>query len=92
MKSTFPQSVKACLWSYDIDLLDITIPDHRTRIIHNVLEYGTSEALAWLFDTFSHAEIAQNINMSSSSQWSKKSLSLWSLVFNARPRTVGRFE
>lgn len=91
MKTTFPQSVRACLWSYDTDLIDLSSPDHRTRIIHNVLDRGTNEAVLWLRQTFSEKEIIGVIAQSSISDWSKKSLALWSLVFNARPVKEGRF-
>jgi hypothetical protein len=91
MKLIFPQSVKACLWSYDIDKIDLSVADHRVRIIQNVLNYGTSEAVSWLRQNFPEQEIAQVIEKSSSSDWNKKSLSLWSLIFNVYPMRDGRF-
>lgn len=92
MHNDLPQSVKACLWSYNTDKIDLAFPDHRKIIIHNVLERGTSEAVEWLMQHFDRDEIAATITASRESEWSKKSLSLWSLIFRAHPAKVGRFE
>ncbi len=91
MKVVIPQSVKACLWSYDTDMIGLSVVAHRTRIIQNILNRGTSDAVAWLRETFSEEEIMKAITKSSSSDWSKKSLSLWSLIFNVRPARERRF-
>ena len=91
MKNELPQAVKACLWSYHTDEVDILNPTHRMLIIKNVLDRGTSEAIEWLFSTYSKAEIAQTIEASSASDWNRKSLSLWALVFNTAPKKQGRF-
>lgn len=91
MEIIIPQSVKACLWSYDTDMIDFSVPDHRTRIIHNVLDRGTTEAVLWLRNTFPQNEIVEVIKKSSSSDWSKKSLALWSIIFNVFPLKQGRF-
>ena len=91
MDILIPQSVKACLWSYDTNMIDFSIPDHRKRVIQNVLNRGTSDAVSWLRSTFSSQEITEAIETSSNSDWNKKSLSLWSLVFNTRPTREGRF-
>jgi hypothetical protein len=91
MNMAIPQSVKACLWSYDINMIDFSLPSHRTRVIQNVLNRGTSEAVSWIRENFSENEIADVIKRSSISDWNKKSLSLWSLLFNVRPSKLGRF-
>ena len=86
-----PQAVKACLWSYDTTKFDIALPAHRMRIIRNILDRGTEEAVTWLRENFSDAEITEAIRTSASSEWGAKSLALWSLVFNVRPAREGRF-
>ena len=91
MKIMLPQSVKACLWSYDTEMIDIALPDHQKIVIHNVLDSGTIDAVAWLRATFSETEITKAISSSSRSDWSKKSLSLWSLIYNTAPVKQGRF-
>ena len=86
-----PDSVKACLWSYDTDLIDLGSASHRARIIQNVLNRGTKEAVDWLLQNFSPEEISATITGSSEEDWNKKSLSLWSLIFEALPGRKGRF-
>ena len=91
MKIEMPEFVKACLWSYDIDTIDLSVLDHRTRVIQNVLNRGTSDAISWLRKIFSEKEIIEVIEKSISTDWNKKSLALWSLIFNVRPLKKGRF-
>lgn len=86
-----PQEVKACLWSYDTDRIDLALPDHRTRIIENVLNRGTAPAVSWLRQNFSQEETAEAITKSSASTWNKKSLALWSLVYGTHPARTSRF-
>ena len=89
--NTLPQEVKACLWSYDTDRIDLENPDHRKRVIENVLNYGTKAAVDWLRAHFPKEEIADVIRQSSISMWDKKSLALWSLVFRVVPSRTTRF-
>ena len=91
MKYGLPQSVKVCLWSYDTDKIDLSMPDHRVLIVKNVLNGGMTSAVSWLFDTFTKEEISDVIRDSNVSEWNKKSLSLWSLVFNSSPIKKTRF-
>jgi hypothetical protein len=89
--ANLPQEVKACLWSYDISRIDLSNPDHRRRIIENVLNRGTKAATDWLLAEFDKKEIADAIASSSVSVWNKKSLALWSLVFDVLPSRASRF-
>ena len=91
MKYDFPISVKACLWSYDTDKIDLTLSDHKFLIVKSILNNGTTDAVNWLFNNFSKQEIASIIEQSNTSEWNKKSLSLWSLVFNINPLKKTRF-
>jgi hypothetical protein len=91
MQNDLPQAVRACLWSYDIDQIDLANPDHKRRIIENVLNRGTAPAVSWLLSHFTKEEIVGVIATSSVSEWNKKSLSLWSLVFDVLPTRAARF-
>ena len=91
MIETLPSAVKACLWSYDTDQIDFSLPDHRARVIENVLDHGTSAAIDWLAAHFDREEIVSTIAGSIVSEWHKKSLALWSLVFNVQPQRQTRF-
>lgn len=89
--NSLPKCVKACLWSYDVDHFDMSLPDNRVRLIRNVLDRGTLEAVEWLREHFDSEEIALAIRTSSVSEWGKKSLALWSTVFGVKPSRAGRF-
>ena len=91
MNNQFPQAVKTSLWSYDTDQMDLNDPVNRSKVIFNVLNYGNTEAVDWIRDKFSKEEISKVILETSKSEWHKKSLSLWSLIFGVSPLKEGRF-
>lgn len=91
MNRELPQAVKICLWSYDTDKFSFSNPDDRFRIIFNVLNYGTKEAVEWLWRNFSEKEIAETIHNSIESEWDRKSLNFWSLVYQVSPARKSRF-
>ncbi len=84
-----PPAIQACLWSYDIDTLDIE--QDKELIIRNVLNYGTYEAAQWLRGVYPEHELADVIRHTSVSAWSPKSLNYWSIMCNATPERTGRF-
>ena len=84
-----PNYVKVCLWSYDTDSLDLA--KDKDRIIFNVLNHGGEKAAQWLFSNYSEKEISYIVESSKSNEWSKKSLSLWSLLLGTHPSQKGRF-
>ena len=75
-----PQLVKVALWSYDTSALDLS--RDRERIITNVLNYGTLDATLWLKQTYTKTEIADVVAHAKPGEWSKRSLNLWSLVYD----------
>ena len=86
-----PKSVKICLWSYDTDKMSLSNSDHRFITIINVLNYGAEGAIKWLLEHFSEKEIKETIKKSYGTEWNKKSLSFWSLIFNTSPLHKSRF-
>ena len=90
-KQKLPDAVKACLWSYDTEKMSISDPDHRFRIIMNVLNHGKMEAVEWLWKNVSEEDIKGAIQNSYGSEWNKPSLSLWSLIYGVRPLKSARF-
>ena len=79
-----PSAVRACLWSYDVDKLDIW--QDKERIITNVLNYGTTEATDWLRRTYSREEIAEVLRNPRPGEWDKKSLNYWALIYDVSPQ------
>lgn len=81
----FPKSVENVLWSYNIDKIDLDL--HKKLIIAQVLNYGTKEATDWLFRTYNLGEIREVSESIPAGQWGKKSLALWSLYLNIKPKS-----
>jgi hypothetical protein len=85
---SLPRAVKASLWSYDTDALDLE--RDKERIIFNVLNYGSDEAARWACATYSQKDLVGVIEGSVRSAWSPKSLAFWSAVLRARPKRAVR--
>ena len=83
-----PASVGAALWSYDVDRMD----DERDkrRIITNVLNRGASDAVAWVRQRYSQAEIREVVLYPLRGEWNERSLSLWTLVCGVPSHHVGQ--
>ncbi len=73
-----PQSVKSCLWSYDINKLDLET--NKGIVILNVLNFGDSEAVGWLFETYSKDKILDVATKTLETEWDKKSLNYWKTI------------
>ena len=78
-----PSSVRAVLWSYDLDKVDLQ--NDKGTIIKQVLNFGSAEATNWLFSTYGKNEVAAVANQIPKSSWDKKSFALWSLVLRINP-------
>lgn len=85
IKEKIPKSVENVLWSYDISKINFNL--HKKLIIAQVLNYGTKDATDWLFGMYSLNEIRKVAEQIPSGQWDKKSLALWSLYLNIRPKS-----
>jgi hypothetical protein len=84
-----PVFLRPFLWSYDLNKMDKE--KHKNIIIKNILDYGTKEATDWLWENYSREEIQEAIRKSIRADWSKKSINLWSLIYEVEPRE-DRFE
>jgi len=89
MATVLPSAVKAALWSFDTDRIDVE--RHSERIITNVLNLGTHEALLWLFSTYARERIAEVVAHPRPGEWNKRSLNYWALVFDVEPQITSRF-
>ncbi len=89
MATGLPPSVKAALWSFDTEGIDLE--QHQERIITNVLNLGTHEALLWLFSTYPRERIAEVVAHPRAGEWNQRSLNYWSLVFDLKPNKTSRF-
>jgi hypothetical protein len=78
-----PAFLQPFLWSYDLSRMDIRT--HKDIIIKNILDYGTAEATTWMKATYSEDDIKDVIAKTPRSDWSKKSISLWSMIYGVSP-------
>jgi hypothetical protein len=83
LKEKIPQSVSAVLWSYDLNMVDLTA--NCELIIKQVLNFGSKEATDWLFRTYSKDEITSIASLIPTREWDEKSLALWSLCLGIKP-------
>ncbi len=84
-----PQFLRPFLWSYDLSGLDLEI--HKNIIIKNILDAGNEQATDWMKKTYSDKEIKDAIIKSFKSDWSRKSINFWSLVYRVSPEKEKRF-
>lgn len=78
------KDVIAVLWSYDPRGID---PEkHQKTIIIQVLNWGTKKATDWLFKYYGKKQVAKIASTIPVSEWDKKSLALWKIVLNIKPR------
>ncbi|HHE46051.1 MAG TPA: hypothetical protein ENL05_01760 [Candidatus Moranbacteria bacterium] len=77
------------LWSYDFNRLDLK--KDKKVIIKNILDYGNKLSIDWLKQVYSPEEIKEVIRQTYTSEWSKKSINFWSLIYNVQPKRKSRF-
>ncbi len=81
--------LRPTFWSYSLEQLDSEV--HKELIIKQILNKGDIKALDWLKKNYSVSEIETVIAESMVSEWSKKSLSLWSKIYGVNPVRQQRF-
>ena len=81
--------LKPFFWSYNP--AELSVKEHRTLIIKQILNHGNKMATDWLKATYSDQEIKAVIVNSAKSEWSPKSLNLWSIIYKVEPARHSRF-
>lgn len=84
MPSLTPQSVKAVLWSYDLNA--ISVKRDKKIIISQVLNFGSEEAAHWLFKQYPVTTIKKVAATIPLFEWSKRSLSFWKIILSINPK------
>ncbi len=85
-----PQFIQPFLWSYDIEKIDLV--RDKKRIITNILNLGSANAVEWLFSVYSHKDIEETVSNPLPGEWNKKSLNFWTLVLGIKPNITARSE
>ena len=83
-KNKIPQFLRPFLWSYDLSRMDLE--KHKRIIIKNILDFGTRQATDWLRENSTEEKMKEVIRKSVRSEWSKKSINLWLLIYNVQPK------
>ena len=81
--------LKPFFWSYH--LKDLNMNTHKNLIIKQILNHGSMESVVWLRNNYSVEDITTVIENSMKSEWSKKSLHLWELMYHIKPKRNTRF-
>ena len=81
-----PKKIKPFLWSYDTNKIDLK--RDKNRIVINILNLGTKQALDWLFKKYSKREIKKVLNSSFVSELSLKSFNYWALIFDVNKKKI----
>lgn len=89
MQGHLPPTVRACLWSYDTDKLDLS--RDKQLVIVQVLNHGGIDAVKWLRQTYTTTELVDAVSRSARSEWSPKSLTYWGDVLGTAPERSSRF-
>ena len=79
-----PQYLHTLFWDTNLDNFDpLAFPAYT---IGRVLEYGDQDAITWLKDTFSEAQIVDVIR--TESRLSRRSANFWALIYRLSPDQV----
>lgn len=74
-----PIEFKPFLWSYDFDKLDKNA--NKEAVISAILNYGTYNTFAKLFETYTKDEIKSTLS-NTKTDWNKRSYNFWNLILN----------
>jgi len=85
-----PNVFRPFLWSYDCDSLNLK--KNKKIIILNLLNLGTKEATDLMKKIYSGKEIKEVIKNSYASEWDKKSLNFWKLIYETTPKKQRRID
>jgi hypothetical protein len=79
-----PEYLRTLFWDINLDNFDpLAFPSYT---IGRVLEYGDQNAVAWLKDSFSEAQIVDVIR--TERRLSRRSANFWALVYHLSPDQV----
>lgn len=79
-----PLFLKQYFWDSDFEKID---PQKKPRyVIARILEWGDQEAIKWLNQNFSQAEIIETTK--NTRELSQKSANFWSIIYNIKPTEI----
>lgn len=82
MKKKIPEFIAPCLWSYDINQLDLK--EDEELIITQVLNYGVWKDVRWLCSVYTEDDIRKVISNPRRGLWFPKVLNFWETVLEIK--------
>ena len=77
-----PKFLQSCLWSYDLSKM--TPEGNKETIITQVLNYGDSQAIRWLFKTYKLYELKDVIRKPRRGLWLENAINYWSKILKIK--------
>jgi hypothetical protein len=75
-----PERLRPYFPSYELS--DLDSQEDSGLIITNLLNFGDTEAVAWLLTNYKPSDIVEVIQNPSRGSWTKKALNYWRLIFD----------
>ncbi len=82
MKKKIPQNIAPCLWSYNIDNLDLK--KDKETIITQVLNYGDAGRIKWLYSVYSEEDIRKVVLSPRRGMWFPKVINFWETMLKTK--------
>ena len=82
MKKEIPQNIVPCLWSYNIDNIDLA--KDKEIIITQVLNYGDTERIKWLYSVYTEDDIKEVVLNPRRGRWFPKVLNFWETILKTK--------
>ncbi len=83
-----PKIILPFFWSYEAGKMDKE--KDKKRIITNVLNIGSKEAVCWVLKNYSKDEIKKVLANPAPGEWNRKSLNFWSIFFDLKAAATNR--
>jgi hypothetical protein len=82
MNNRIPEDVAPCLWSYNIE--DIDLKKDKEKIITQVLNYGSPQRIKWLYSIYTEDDIKHVVLNPRRGMWFKKVLNFWEIMLKVK--------
>lgn len=82
MRNKFPKFITPCLWSYNIDEMDLK--KDKGIIITKVLNYGNLKRIEWLYSIYTEDEIKRVVSNPCCGLWFPKVLNFWETILKVK--------
>jgi len=82
MKNKISQNITPCLWSYNIDNIDLR--EDKEIIITQILNYGDAERIKWLYSVYTEEDIREVVLSPRRGRWFEKVLNFWEIILKTK--------